>query len=118
MGEDPRAGGAPVTEEGAAREPHEIREDIESTRREMGDTVEALAKKADVKAQTQRKVAEVKQSVDAKRQEVLGKAHSASPDSAGSAASVVAQKARENPVPLGIAGAFFAGLIVGRALKR
>ena len=117
MGEEPRAGGTQLTEEGA-REPQEIRSDIESTRREMGDTVEALASKADVKAQAQRKVADVKHTVDAKRQELMGKARVATPDGAGSAASSVARKARENPVPVGLAGAFAAGLVVGRMLKR
>jgi hypothetical protein len=116
MGEEPRTGGAQVTEEGA-REPQEIRRDIESTRREMGDTVEALAEKADVKAQAQKKVADVKATVDAKRQELMGKARGATPDGAGSAAASVTQKARENPVPVGLAGAFAAGLVVGRMLK-
>jgi Protein of unknown function (DUF3618) len=106
-----------MSEQGT-REPQEIRRDIESTRGELGDTVEALAEKTDVKAQAQRKVAEVKRSVDAKRQDVMGKARSASPDGAGSAASNIAQKTRENPMPVGLAGAFVAGLIVGRALKR
>jgi len=116
MGEDARAGGAQVSDE-HARDPHEIRCDIESTRRELGDTVEALAEKADVKSQAQRKVADVKQSVDAKRHELMGKARRASPDNASSAASTVAGKARENPVPLGLAGAFAAGVIVGRVIK-
>jgi Protein of unknown function (DUF3618) len=37
----------------------EILDDIERTREQMGQTVEALAAKADVKAQAQRKAAEV-----------------------------------------------------------
>jgi hypothetical protein len=37
----------------------EILDDIERTREQMGQTVEALAAKADVKAQVQRKAAEV-----------------------------------------------------------
>jgi hypothetical protein len=106
-----------VTEEGA-REPQDIRRDIESTRSELGDTVEALAEKADVKAQAQRKVDQVKQSVDGKRQALMGKARERSPDGAGPAASTVARKARENPVPVGLIGGFAAGLLVGRALGR
>jgi hypothetical protein len=75
------------------REPEHIRRDIESTRGELGDTVAALAEKADVKAQAQTKVADVKHSVDVKRRRLLGKAREKSPDSAGSAASTVAIKA-------------------------
>jgi Protein of unknown function (DUF3618) len=118
MGEDARASGAQVTDIDTTREPQEIKRDIESTRQEMGGTVEALAEKTDVKAQTQRKVADVKERVEAKRNELMGKARSATPDGAGSAAGTVQQKARENPVPVAIAGAFAAGVIVGRTLKR
>jgi ElaB/YqjD/DUF883 family membrane-anchored ribosome-binding protein len=117
MGEGPRTGGAQVTDEGT-RDPAEIRNDIEATRLEVGDTVEALASKADVKSQAQKKVADVKQTLDVKRRELMGKAREATPDSADSAASGVAAKARENPIPIGIAGAFVVGLIVGRVLSR
>jgi uncharacterized protein DUF3618 len=117
MGEDPRQGGAPVAEQGP-RDPHEIREDIESTRRELGDTVEALAEKADVKGQAQQKVAEVKRSVSGKKDELIAKARRASPETAGSAASGAVEKARTNPLPVAAAGAFAAGLIIGRISKR
>ncbi|HEY7619437.1 MAG TPA: DUF3618 domain-containing protein [Solirubrobacteraceae bacterium] len=117
MGEEPRTGGTQVTDQGT-REPAEIRSDIEVTRRELGDTVEALAAKADVKAQAQKKVADVKQTVDARRRKLMGRAREATPDNAGSAASGVATKAREHPVPLGLAGAFVVGLLVGRMLSR
>jgi hypothetical protein len=106
-----------VSAEGS-REPEQIRREIESTRVELGDTVAALAEKADVKAQAQKKVAGVKHSVGAKRQQLMGKARENSPDSAGSAASTVARKARENPVPVGLLGGFAAGLLVGRVLGR
>jgi Protein of unknown function (DUF3618) len=56
MGQDPSTAGAQVGEK--PREPQEIRRDIESTRREMGDTVEALAGKADVKTQLTHKLRE------------------------------------------------------------
>jgi hypothetical protein len=118
MGEDARAGGAQVTDAGTPRDPQEIRRDIESTREDMGDTVEALAEKTDVKSQVQKKVADVRQNVDAKRDELMGKARKASPDGAPSTVSTIGQKARENPVPVAIAGAFAAGLILGRITNR
>ena len=41
-------------------DPDQLREEIQDTREELGATVEALAEKADVKAQAQEKVDEVK----------------------------------------------------------
>jgi Protein of unknown function (DUF3618) len=82
----------------STREPAEIRRDIESTRVEMGDTVEALAEKADVKAQAQRKAADVQEKVVGARQSVV-------------------QKARENPIPVAVAGALAAALILRRIAK-
>jgi phage host-nuclease inhibitor protein Gam len=118
MGEDARAGGAQVTDEDTTRDPQQIRRDIEYIREDLGDTVEALAQKTDLKTQTQRKIAEVRQTIDAKRDELVGKGRHATPDGAGSAAGTVQHKARENPVPVAIAGAFAAGLILGRITHR
>jgi hypothetical protein len=60
MGEDPGTVGAPVE---AAKDPAQIREEIEETRRELGDTVEALAAKADVKAHVHERVQRTKASL-------------------------------------------------------
>ena len=60
MGEDPRTVGAPIV---AAKDPAQIREEIEATRRELGDTVEALAAKADVKARARERIESVRESV-------------------------------------------------------
>jgi Tfp pilus assembly protein FimV len=43
--------------------PEEIRREIERTRNELGDTVEALSQKADVKQQARQKKAEVQERV-------------------------------------------------------
>ena len=45
--------------------PEEIRREIERTRRELGETVEALSHKADVKEQARLKKAEVQERVAA-----------------------------------------------------
>jgi hypothetical protein len=45
--------------------PEEIRREIERTRRELGDTVDALSHKADVKEQARLKKEEVQQRVSA-----------------------------------------------------
>jgi ElaB/YqjD/DUF883 family membrane-anchored ribosome-binding protein len=115
MGQDPRTEGEAVTQE---REPQEIRREIDDTRNELGDTVESLAEKVDVKAQAKHKVEEAKASIAEKRDDVLGKAKSASPERAASIASTASQKARDNPLPLAAAGVFVAGFLAGRARRR
>jgi dienelactone hydrolase len=85
MGQDPGTAGAPVTD---AKDPEQIREDIEATRRELGDTVEALAAKADVKAQVGRRIESTKAS------------------------------ARANPAPLVVAGVCLGALVVWRLTRR
>ncbi len=62
MDEAARTSGPPVGEEENGRTPDQIRADIEETRRELGDTVEELAAKTDVKAHAQAKIDEIKQS--------------------------------------------------------
>jgi uncharacterized protein DUF3618 len=48
----------------------EIRQDIERTRAQLGDTVEALAHKADVPARVRDKVHDTKQTMQAKTEEL------------------------------------------------
>jgi ElaB/YqjD/DUF883 family membrane-anchored ribosome-binding protein len=114
MGKDPSTSGTAVTE---SQDPEEIKTRIEATREELGDTVEALATKTDVKAQAKRKVEETKASVASKKEELLGKAKEASPESAVSAASEATKKARENPFPVAVAGAFALGFVAGRLTR-
>jgi F0F1-type ATP synthase assembly protein I len=45
--------------------PEELRQEIEQTRRELGDTVDALSHKADVKEQARQKKEDVQQRVSA-----------------------------------------------------
>ena len=113
MGEEPGTERASVTT-AESRDPEQIREDIEATRQELGDTVEALAAKADVKARMRDKVASTKQSAAQK----LGKARESSPDSVTTGATQITQKAKENPVPVAAMGAFVGGFIVGRLSSR
>lgn len=110
--------GAGVAQDPQQRTPDQIRDDIASTREEMGETVEALAAKADVKGQAQHKVEEVKQRVGAKREEFTHRAQAATPDSAGQAAVQAKAAAQNNPIPFIAAGAFVAGLVVGRLTSR
>jgi hypothetical protein len=62
-----RTSGTPVGDEESGRTPDQIRVDIEETRQDLGDTVEQLAAKTDVKAQAEAKADEIKQNVAEKR---------------------------------------------------
>jgi ElaB/YqjD/DUF883 family membrane-anchored ribosome-binding protein len=115
MGQDPSTGSAAVTEE---HDPEQIQREIERTRAELGDTVEALAHKADVKAQAKQKLDETKASVVEKTEQLFGKAKEASPDGAASAAAQASQKARENPLPVAAGASFVVGFLAGRITKR
>jgi hypothetical protein len=97
-----------------SRSPEEIRAEIHDTQAELGDTVEALAAKTDVKAQARQRVEEVKGNVQAKREEFTGKARDATPDSARQGGQQVLAKVRENPAPVAMAGAIALGVIIGR----
>ena len=62
------------------KSPEQIRADIEQTRDELGDTVEALAEKTDVKAQAKNRISAVKDAAQTKRDEYAAKAKQAAPD--------------------------------------
>jgi ElaB/YqjD/DUF883 family membrane-anchored ribosome-binding protein len=72
-------------------ETEQLREDVEETRAELGDTVEALSQKADVKTQ-------VRQRVDERK-------------------AALARTAEERPLPA-VGMAFGAGLLLGWLIAR
>ena len=128
----------------ADRSPDEIRNDIEHTREDLGDTVEALAAKTDVKAQAHAKIENVKQQAKSKLDEAKQRVEAAvghgsdatdpavtngAPAAGKPTANDIAEKARagaqraqqtaaENPVPAAALGGFVGGLIVGRLMCR
>jgi hypothetical protein len=91
-----------------------LRAQIETTRAELGDTVAALAVKADVKQHARDRVEHLKQQVTHKRSELTDRARSTSPDSVTHATQSAATQARAHPLPLIAAGAVVAGFLVGR----
>lgn len=99
------------------KSPEELRRDIDQTREQLGDTVEALAEKTDVKSQAKRRVDSLKESARQKQQEVKARAKAATPESANAGAQQVVGAAKQNPFPLAAAGAFVAGFVVGRWSK-
>jgi ElaB/YqjD/DUF883 family membrane-anchored ribosome-binding protein len=106
-------------------DPEELRREIEETRAELGDTVEALTHKADVKARAGEKLDERKQAVRAKAdelkqkaEEVKGRTSHATPNEVKSAASGAVTTARDRPEIPAVAAALLFGLLLGWLLGR
>jgi ElaB/YqjD/DUF883 family membrane-anchored ribosome-binding protein len=130
----------------ANRSPEEIRHDIEQTREELGETVEALAAKTDVKAHAHARIEEVKQQAKATVDDVKQQAKATAEDvrhrveaaragngaGAGLSASTSRDPARiareglqrarlaasQNPLPVAAIVGFVGGLIVARLMRR
>jgi len=102
-----------MSEEAKERTPEEIEADIESAREELGDTVEALAAKTDVKGRTKAKVEETKEAISEKVSGIGDSARQAAPDSASAGAQQAAAAVKENPEHAALAGAFLAGVFAG-----
>ena len=116
MDQATREGGADVTEvtdEGRQKSPEQLREEIGQTRKQLGDTVEALAAKTDVKAQVKVRAASVKDTAQQKKDEFVSAAKNATPESASAGAQQVATTVQDKPLPFAAGGAFAAGLLVG-----
>ena len=105
-------------EEGRQKSPEEIEAEIDETREELGDTVEALAGKVDVKQQAKDKIASNKDAAQHKKDEVGSRARGATPDSAGAGAQQLASTVQRKPLPFAAAGAFVSGVLVGWLLRR
>ena len=124
MGEEPSTSGSATsgaTVIRAASDPETIREEIEATRQQLGDTIEALAERTDLRAQAKHKLDETKAYVSKKKDDLLAKKEDLterSPESVVSAVNQAAQKAREHPVPLTAISAFALGWAVGRWSRR
>ncbi|HET9721246.1 MAG TPA: DUF3618 domain-containing protein [Solirubrobacteraceae bacterium] len=94
-------------------DPITIRQEIEATREELGETVEALAAKTDVTGQAKRKLSEARATVSEKADGAFGRAREATPETAAGILAQVLEMARRNPVPF-VAGALLVGLLIGR----
>jgi ElaB/YqjD/DUF883 family membrane-anchored ribosome-binding protein len=112
--EGARTSGSEVDADQEQRSPEEIRADIEQTREDLGDTVEALAAKTDVKGQAKAKVEAVKEKVTGAKDDAAERTPSSVSDGFAQATAT----ARTNPVPAAAIGAFGGGLLVGIILAR
>lgn len=102
---------------GQDKSPEELRQDVEETRQQLGDTVEALAEKTDVKAQAKRRIDSLKGAARQKQEEAKAKAQAAAPESASAGAQQAVGMAKQNPLPIATGGAFVAGFLIGRWTK-
>jgi vacuolar-type H+-ATPase subunit H/phage tail protein X len=99
------------------QEPSQIRQEIEETRAEMGDTVDALAYKTDVKTRVKESISDKRERLIEQVQGTTHKVGEATPD--GSQVKEGAQQAvgvaQENPLGLtigGLAAGFLAGMML------
>jgi predicted phage tail protein len=128
--------------EATERTPEQVQAEIEETRAELGDTVEALVAKTDVKGQAKQavndakatvadkaaevkqtvvgkkddvaaKAADVKQTVADKKDDVAATAQESTPDSVGETGRRAVALAQDNRPALIVAGAFALGLLIG-----
>jgi hypothetical protein len=101
----------PNAEPGADATVEDIQRDIEKTRHELGQTVEALAAKADVKGRAKEKAADTKDRLTEKATAVQSAAREAVTDDAGSVKTLL-------PVAAIAAGIAIIGLVVWRRRRR
>jgi hypothetical protein len=99
------------------QEPSQIRKEIDETRNEMGDTVDALAYKTDVKTRVKESVADKRDRVVDQLKGTTGKLGEATPDGEQlkDGARRAVGVAEENPLGLALAGVA-GGFLIGMAL--
>lgn len=99
------------------QDPSQIREEIEQTRSEMGDTVDALAHKTDVKGRVKESFADKKERLRSQMMGTTSRISEATPDTeeVKEGARQAAGVAQENPIGLalgGLAAGFLAGMLL------
>ena len=98
--------------------PEALRAEIDETREQLGDTVEALAAKTDVKARAEDRVEGIKQDARAKADQVKEKVTSVTPESARQSGGELVAKAKANPLPIAGAAALVLAFAIGRRSAR
>ena len=96
----------------------QLRTEIEDVRTDLGDTVEALAAKTDVKARAHEKADELKAKVSGAMPSSGNGGGGGVASSASSGLTQVSTWARQNPVPTAALGAAIGGYLIGRLMRR
>lgn len=128
MDQDQSAAGPELTDD-SDRTPEQVREEIEQTRAEVGDTVAALAEKTDVKAQAKQtvdtakenvtgRVSEIKQNVTDKKDDFVSSAQEATPKSTSDAAQHVNAFIGRNAVAFAAVSGFVLGWLIRSRPRR
>jgi hypothetical protein len=96
------------------QDPDAIRQDIEQTREQMGDTIDAIGYKTDVKSRAKESVTDRTDAIKSKVGGVMGRASDATPSTGEvkEGAQQAVSVAQENPLGLAL-GAVAAGFIAG-----
>ena len=96
------------------QDPDAIRQDIEQTREQMGETIDAIGYKTDVKSRAKESVTDKTDAIKSKVGGVMGKANDATPSTGEvkQGAQQAVSVAQENPLGLAL-GAVAAGFIAG-----
>lgn len=99
------------------QDPSQIREEIEHTRAEMGDTVDALAHKTDVKSRVKESYRDKKERLRNQMMGTTSRIGDATPDTqqVKQGAQQAVGVAEENPIGLalgGVAAGFLAGMLI------
>ena len=98
--------------------PEQLRADIELTRAQLGDTVEALAARTDVKTRARERFAALRSDATQRTNELVTRTREATPASAEAKGKQLTTAVRRNPVPFAAAGALAAGLLIGVLVGR
>ena len=95
-------------------DPNAIREEIEQTRSQMGETIDAIGYKTDVKSRAKDSVSEKTEAVKSKVSSVMGRAGDSAPsgEDVKQGARQAASTAQENPLGLAL-GAVAVGFVAG-----
>jgi hypothetical protein len=105
----------PLEKEQAPADEAELKNQIERTREQLGETVDQLTAKADVKDRTRITAAQAAGRVRSQLQERVARVRAATPDPARRAAAKVTSSVRRRPAPSAIAAAsLIAGLLAFR----
>ena len=101
-----------------AQDAGQVREAIAQDRAEIAETVQALARKADVKARAKDTLSQKAQRAQQQLSGAAGRAREATPVEARAWCAIAARKVRERPLPAAVVVAFLLGMMVGHRSHR
>ena len=101
----------------------ELEKEIERTREQLGETVEALAAKVDVKARAQEKLSQLTRRLKGKANEATGKAKQLRlpdnfQDKAKQQATQAGQQIRKRPIPAAATAGVIGALVLFALIRR